>query len=320
MATMLKPEARAPKTGLRHYVSVKDMSAEETLGVLHLAETLKREQKQGRPHPRLAGKTLAMIFQKPSLRTRVSFETGMTQLGGHAIYLGPDDIKLGQRETTEDISIVLSRMADLIMARVFAHVIVEELARYSSAPVINGLSDHEHPCQVLGDLLTIQERRKRLKGLRAVFVGDGNNVANSFLYGAALTGMHCTVAGPEEYAVSQEVLEDARKLARGTGAELSATTDLAAAAKDADVIYTDVWTSMGQEAEARKRRADFKHYQVNATVMALARKDAVLLHCLPAHYGEELDYATSRTPNSAIFDQAENRLHAQKALMVTLAG
>lgn len=320
MGTMLKPAARVPRTGVRHYVSVKDMTAEETLGVLHLAETLKRERKEGRPHPRLAGKTLAMVFQKPSLRTRVSFETGMTHLGGHAIYLGPDDIKLGQRETTEDISIVLSRMADLVMARVFAHVIVEELARYSSVPVINGLSDHEHPCQILGDLLTIQERRRKLKGLRAVFVGDGNNVANSLLYGAALTGMHCTVAGPEEYAVSPELLAEARQLAAGTGAELGSTADLAAAAKDADVIYTDVWTSMGQEVEARRRRAAFKPYQVNAAVMALAKPDAVLLHCLPAHYGEEIDYATSRTPNSAIFDQSENRLHAQKALMVTLAG
>jgi ornithine carbamoyltransferase len=320
MATLMKPESRPSRTGLRHYISTKDMTAEETLGVLELAAALKRDQKAGRPHPRLAGKTLAMVFQKPSLRTRVSFETGMTHLGGHAIYLGPDDIKLGQRETTEDIAIVLSRMADVIMARVFAHVIVEELARFSAVPVINGLSDHEHPCQVLGDLLTVQERRGRLKGLRAVFVGDGNNVANSLLYGSAMTGMHCTVVGPEEYAPSREVLEEAQLLGRGTGAEIAATADLATAVKDADVVYTDVWTSMGQEAEARHRRAAFKAYQVNAALMAMARKDAVLLHCLPAHYGEEIDYATSRTPNSAIFDQAENRLHAQKALMVTLAG
>jgi ornithine carbamoyltransferase len=299
---------------------VKDMSAEETLGVLELAAALKKEQKAGRPHPRLAGKTLAMIFQKPSLRTRVSFEAGMTQLGGHAIYLGPDDIKLGQRETTEDIAIVLARMADVIMARVFAHVIVEELARFSTVPVINGLSDHEHPCQILGDLLTIRERRGSLKGLRAVFVGDGNNVANSLLYGAARTGMHGIVVGPEEFAPSGEVLEEARRMARGTGSEILATADLDAALEGADVVYTDVWTSMGQEAEAKHRRAAFKRYQVNAAAMEKARPDAVLLHCLPAHYGEEIDYATSRTPNSAIFDQAENRLHAQKALLVTLAG
>jgi ornithine carbamoyltransferase len=320
MTTLVKTEGRSPRTGVRHYSSVKDMTAEETLGVLHLATTLKREQKLGRPHARLAGKTLAMVFQKPSLRTRVSFEIGMTQLGGHAIYLGPDDIKLGQRETTEDISIVLSRMADVVLARVFAHVIVEELARFATVPVINGLSDHEHPCQVLGDLLTIQERRNRLKGLRCVFVGDGNNVANSLLLGSALVGMHCTVVGPEEFAPSSEVLEEAARLSRGTGAEIAATADLAAAVRDADVVYTDVWTSMGQESEARHRRAAFRPYQVNASVMAQAKGDAVLLHCLPAHYGEELDYATSRTPNSAIFDQAENRLHAQKALMVTLAG
>lgn len=320
MGTMMRLESHPPRTGLRHYISTKDMTADETLAVLELAGELKRDQKARKPHPRLAGRTLAMIFQKPSLRTRVSFETGMTQLGGHAIYLGPDDIKLGQRETTEDIAIVLARMSDVIMARVFAHVIVEELARYSTVPVINGLSDHEHPCQILGDLLTIHERRGRLKGLRAVFVGDGNNVANSLLYGGALTGMHVTVAGPEEFAPSNDVLAEARELAARTGAEIRATTDLAAAVKGADVIYTDVWTSMGQEAEAKHRRAAFKHYQVNASVMEKAAKDAVLLHCLPAHYGEEIDYATSRTPQSAIFDQAENRLHAQKALMVTLAG
>ncbi len=320
MTTQLNPEARPARAGLRHYTSVKDMTADETLGVLELAAALKQDQKAGRPHPRLAGKTLAMIFQKPSLRTRVSFEAGMTQLGGHAIYLGPDDIKLGQRETTEDIAIVLARMADVIMARVFAHVIVEELARFATVPVINGLSDHEHPCQILGDLLTIRERRGNLKGLRAVFVGDGNNVANSLLYGAALTGMHCTVAGPEEFAPSGDVLDEARRMARGTGSEILATSDLAAALAGADVVYTDVWTSMGQETEAKHRRAAFKRFQVNGAAMAMARPDAVLLHCLPAHYGEEIDYATSRTPNSAIFDQAENRLHAQKALMVTLAG
>jgi ornithine carbamoyltransferase len=305
---------------VRSYVSVKDFTAEETLRVLNSALHLKREHAFAHPQPLLAGRTLAMVFQKPSLRTRVSFEAGMTQLGGHAIYLGPEDIRLGARESVEDIALVLSRMADLIMARVFGHDIVETLARHATVPVINGLSDREHPCQILGDLLTLLERKGRLAGLRAVFVGDGNNVASSLLYGAALTGMHCTVAGPAEFAPPPEVLADAQRLARATGATLAATPDLAAACRGADVIYTDVWTSMGQEAETARRRAAFAPYQVNDAVMKLAAPDAVLLHCLPAHYGEEIDYATSRGPGSAIFDQAENRLHAQKALMVELAG
>lgn len=309
-----------PSLRLRHYVSTKDFTARETLEVLELARDMKRDFRRGHAKPVFERRTLAMIFQKPSLRTRVSFEAGMTQLGGHAIYLGPDDIRLGARETTEDIAIVLSRMADVIMARVFGHDIVEDLAKHATVPVINGLSDREHPCQILGDLLTILERRPRLAGLRTVFVGDGNNVANSLLYAGALTGMHVTVAGPAEFAPAPEVLAEARELAKVSGARLEATSDLVEACRDADVIYTDVWTSMGQEAEAARRRAVFAPYQVNDTLMALARPDAILLHCLPAHYGEELDYPTSRRPNSAIFDQAENRLHAQKALMVTLAG
>jgi ornithine carbamoyltransferase len=316
--TRSKPAAVGART--RRYLSVKDLSAEETLELLRSARVLKRDHSWGRHAPRLAGRTLAMVFQKPSLRTRVSFEAGMTQLGGHAIYLGPDDIRLGARETVEDIAIVLSRMADLIMARVFGHDIVESLARHATVPVINGLSDHEHPCQILGDLLTIEERKGRLEGLKLAFVGDGNNVANSLLYGAALTGMHCAVVGPQAYAPARAVLADARHVARASGAILEATPDLRAGCKDADVIYTDVWTSMGQEEESKQRLADFKGYQVNDAVMALAKPDAILLHCLPAHYGEEIDYAVSRRPNSAIFDQAENRLHAQKALMLALIG
>ena len=320
MTTPTRSNPAAVGAVTRRYLSVKDMSAEETLEVLRSAHALKREQSSGRHTPRLAGRTLAMVFQKPSLRTRVSFEAGMTQLGGHAIYLGPDDIRLGARETVEDIAIVLSRMADLVMARVFGHEIVESLARHATVPVINGLSDREHPCQILGDLLTIEERKGSLAGLKVAFVGDGNNVANSLLYGAALTGMHCAVVGPQDYAPAPDVLADARTLARSSGVTLEATTDLRAGCRDADVIYTDVWTSMGQEAESQKRLAAFKGYQVNDTAMALAKPDAILLHCLPAQYGEEIDYAVSRRPNSAIFDQAENRLHAQKALMLALLG
>jgi ornithine carbamoyltransferase len=304
----------------RHYLSVKDFSAAETLEVLRLAAQLKAERARGQAHHRLAGKTLAMIFQKPSLRTRVSFEAGMTQLGGHAIYLGPSDIKLGERETVEDIARTLSRMCDVIMARVFGHGIVAELARHATVPVINALSDREHPCQVLADLQTIQERKGRFEGLKAVFVGDGNNVAQSFLYGGALLGMHTTVACPSGYEPLAEIVADARAMGAATGASIAVSSDLLGACRDADVIYTDVWASMGQEAEAAKRKHDFSDWQVNARLMAVARPDCTILHCLPAHYGEEIDYATSRTPNSAIFDQAENRLHAQKALMVHLLG
>jgi ornithine carbamoyltransferase len=307
-------------TRVRSYLSVADLSLGDTLEVLRLAQTLKREHAIGHDQPRLAGRTLAMVFQKPSLRTRVSFEAGMAQLGGHAINLGPDDIRLGERESVEDVALVLSRMADLIMARVFGHEIIEALVRHATVPVINGLSDREHPCQILGDLLTIVERKGTLSGLKMAFVGDGNNVANSLMLGAALTGMHCTVAGPAGFAPAPEQLAEARAMAGASGARLRATSDLAEACRGADVIYTDVWTSMGQEAEADRRRAAFRGFKVDDSVMKLAKPDALLLHCLPAHYGEEIDYATSRHPNSAIFDQAENRLHAQKALMVTLAG
>jgi ornithine carbamoyltransferase len=304
----------------RHYLSVKDLTAAETLEVLALAGRLKREVKQGRAHPHLAGRTLAMIFQKPSLRTRVSFEVGMTQLGGHAIYLGPSDIRLGERETVEDIAMTISRMCDVIMARVFGHDIVVGLARHATVPVINALSDREHPCQILADLETIQERKGRFEGLRAVFVGDGNNVAQSLLYGGALLGMSVTVACPPGHEPDAGLVADAVALGGGTGAVIAVSHDVKGAARGADVLYTDVWASMGQEAEAAQRKHEFKEYTIDSALMAVAKPDAVILHCLPAHYGEEIDYATSRTPNSAIFDQAENRLHAQKALMVHLMG
>jgi ornithine carbamoyltransferase len=261
-----------------------------------------------------------MIFQKPSLRTRVSFEVGMTQLGGHAIYLGPSDIKLGERETVEDIALTTSRMCDLMMARVFGHDIVAELARYATVPVINGLSDREHPCQALADLETILERKGHFEGLRAVFVGDGNNVAQSLMIGGGLLGMSVTVVCPAGYEPLPEVTADAAALGKQTGAEVAVTNDLMAACRGADVLYTDVWASMGQESEVAKRKEEFRGFQIDSAVLRAAKPDAIILHCLPAHYGEEIDYATSRTPNSAIFDQAENRLHAQKALMVHLMG
>ncbi len=300
----------------RHFLSVLDFSAEEISAVLQTARTLKTGASERAVQP-LRGKTLAMIFQKPSLRTRVSFETGMTRLGGHAIYLAPSDISLGKRETTEDIALVLSRYADLIMARVFGHEIVEELAKYATVPVINGLSDFEHPCQILADLLTVLERKERLAGLKACYIGDGNNVAHSLMYGAARMGMHMTVITPPGYEPQEAVTKKSREIGAATGSKITVTPD-PAAAQGADVLYTDVWASMGQEAEAEARKRIFKNYRIDAGTMKIADRDAIVLHCLPAHYGDEIDYATSRLPNSAIFDQAENRMHAQNALMVHL--
>jgi len=303
----------------RSLLSMKDLTGEEINAILARAAELKADRAATFRAAPLAGKTLAMIFQKPSLRTRVSFETGMTLLGGHAIYLAPSDIKLGERETTEDIALVLSRFADIIMARVFGHQIVVDLAKYATVPVINGLSDFEHPCQILADLLTIQERKGRLRGLSATYIGDGNNVAHSLMYGAARVGMNMTVLTPPGFEPLPQVLEESQAIGRETGATIRVTNDLADGAKGADVLYTDVWASMGQEAEAEARRKKFAGFQINSKLMSYAKPDAIILHCLPAHYGEEIDYATSRTPNSAIFDQAENRMHAQNALMVMLA-
>jgi len=304
----------------RNLLSMKDLTGDEIRAILDQADALKANRAKFERAAPLAGKTLAMIFQKPSLRTRVSFETGMTRLGGHAIYLAPSDIKLGQRETTEDIALVLSRYADLIMARVFGHDIVVDLAKYATCPVINGLSDFEHPCQILADLMTIRERKRTLKGLRAVYIGDGNNVAHSLMYGAALVGMHMTVATPPGFEPKPEVLVESQVIGRKTGAEIRVLNDPAEAARGADVLYTDVWASMGQEAEAEARKAKFQGFQINMRLLGLAKPDAIVLHCLPAHYGEEIEYAAARTPNSAIFDQAENRMHAQNALMVLIAG
>jgi len=302
----------------RSIVSMANLTMDDLRLVLETATVMKQS-----PHDyatKFTNKTLGMIFQKPSLRTRVSFEAGMTQMGGHAIYLAPTDISLGKRETTEDIAIVLSRYVDLIMARTFGHDIVEDLARHATVPVINGLSDLEHPCQILADLQTIQERKGRLTGLKFVYSGDGNNVAHSLMLGGALTGMNVTIVTPPGYEPKAEVLAESRSLAASTGAEIDVTNDLMAAAKGADVIYTDVWASMGQEGDADNRRKFFMPFQVNAKAMSAAQPDCIVLHCLPAHYGEEIEYDVTRSQSSAIFDQAENRLHAQKALMLLLAG
>ncbi len=302
----------------RSLVSLKDFSREEILEILHTADTLKLERFRGQTHPLLAGKTLAMIFQKPSLRTRVSFEAGMTQLGGHAIYLSPTDISIGQREPTEDIARVLSRYCDIIMARTFGHDIVVDLATHATVPVINGLSDEEHPCQVLADLQTIGEKKGRLEGLKLAYVGDGNNMTHSLMFGCAQVGMHMTAVTPPNYEPDAKICAEAAAMGKENNCTIEAVTDLSGVA-DADVVYTDAWASMGQESEAAERRERFADYQVNAKFMASAKPSAIIMHCLPAHYGEEIDFESSRTPNCVIFDQAENRLHAQKALMVLLA-
>ncbi len=302
----------------RNFLSLRDVSGGEILAVIELAEKLKANRAAAEREAPLKNKTLAMIFQKPSLRTRVSFEAGVTRLGGHAIYLAPADIKLGQRETTEDIALVISRYADIIMARVFGHDVVEDLGKYATVPVINGLSDFEHPCQILADFQTIHERKGQFEGLNGCYIGDGNNVANSLAFGCAAVGMNLALASPPGYEVKPDVLQIALTLAGDTGATIRTTNDPADAARDADWVYTDVWASMGQEDEAAVRKTKFQGFQVNAALMKRARPDAIILHCLPAHYGEEIDYDTSRTPSSAIFDQAENRMHAQNALMIML--
>jgi len=302
----------------RHYVSMKDFSADEILEILETASALKLERRRRQAHPLLVGRTLGMIFQNPSLRTRVSFEAGMTQLGGHAVYLAPTDISLGKRETTEDIALVLSRYCDAIMARTFGHDIVCDLAKYATVPVINGLSDQEHPCQVLADLMTVREARGKLAGLKLAYVGDGNNVAHSLMYGCGLMGMHMTAVTPPKFEPDDRICADASELAKIHGGSIEVTNDANAGVHAADVIYTDVWASMGQEAEAADRAKVFAPYQINQKLISQADPACLVLHCLPAHYGEEIDYETTRSRNSAIFDQAENRLHAQKALLVLL--
>ena len=302
----------------RNLLSMKDLTGDEITAILDRGAELKANRAQAQAAAPLDGRTLGMIFQKPSLRTRVSFEAGMTRLGGHAIYLSPVDFELGKRESIEDVATVLSRYVDVIMARVFGHDIVVELARHATCPVINGLSDFEHPCQILADFLTIRERKGTLRGLNAVYVGDGNNVAHSLMYGAARVGMNMTVATPPGFEPQARVLSESQQIGRETGATIRVLNDPVAAAKNADVLYTDVWASMGQEAEAAARRTKFAGFQISTALMKHAKSDVVLLHCLPAHYGEEIEYAAARTPNSAIFDQAENRMHAQNGLLVLL--
>lgn len=299
---------------IKHMLKLADLTPEQILDILNLADQLKYERKHGILHPLLAGKTLGMIFQKSSTRTRVSFEVGMSQLGGNALFLSSRDLQIGRGEPVEDTARVLSRYLDGIMIRTFAQQEVEDLARYGSIPIINGLTDYAHPCQVLADLMTIRERKGSFKGLKLCFVGDGNNMANSLIVGCLKVGMQVSIACPDAYRPDPRVLE----FAAGYGGKFRMTSDCLAAAKDADVIFTDVWASMGQEQEAERRKIAFAGYQVNDALLAAAHEGCMVQHCLPAHRGEEITAEVFEAHAKEIFDEAENRLHAQKAVMVTL--
>lgn len=306
----------------RHYTSVLDLTRDETMEVLDRAARLRHEwHADHKVLKRLRGYTLAAIFEKPSLRTRVTFEAGMTQLGGHAIFLGPQDIQLGVRESIADVARNLSRWVQIIAARTFAHRTVTDLAAWSQVPVINALSDLEHPCQALADFLTLQERFGQLQGLKLAYIGDGNNVAHSLLLMGALLGIDVAVAAPEGYAPQHAILEQAQRLAASSGATISVTQEPREAVQGADAVYTDVWASMGQEHEAEQRRQIFAPYRVTAELLAATGKPrTIFMHCLPAHRGEEVSAEVIDGPQSVVFEQAENRLHAQKALLLWLLG
>jgi len=297
-------------------LSISDLSSEDIN--LLMSDTL--DMKTSGWLSSLSGKSLALLFEKPSLRTRVSFEIAMRQLGGQCIYLSPAEVGLGQRESVPDVARVLSRYVDVIAARTFSHQTLELLAGYASVPVINALSDLEHPCQALADLFTIYEKKGELKGLTLAFVGDGNNVAHSLMLAASLIGVNFRIASPEGYQVQDRMLTLAQGYAMGSGAELFCTDKPHLAVKGADIVYTDVWTSMGQEAEAEKRRRAFAGYQVDGKLLSLAKEDAILMHPLPAHRGEEVTGEILDSPASVVFDQAENRLHVTKALLAEILG
>lgn len=300
---------------MKHLLKLADLDKGDILDILNLADQLKYENQHGIEHHHLKGKTLGMIFQKSSTRTRVSFETGMYQLGGQALFLSNRDLQIGRGEPVQDTARVLSRYLDGIMIRTFAQKEVEDLAEYGSIPIINGLTDYCHPCQVLADLMTIREYKKSFDGLKFCFIGDGNNMANSLIVGAISMGMECAIACPKDYQPDAQIMAWAKE--NGT---FTCSDDILACAKDADVVYTDVWASMGQEEEKAEREKIFKNYQINDEVMAAAKPDAMVLHCLPAHREEEITAKVFETHANEIFDEAENRLHAQKAVLVKLLG
>ncbi len=299
---------------MKHLLKMLDLSTEEITEILDLADQLKYELKHNIPHPHLKGKTLGMIFQKASTRTRVSFETGMYQLGGYPLFLSSNDLQIGRGEPVQDTARVLSRYLSGIMIRTFEQKEVEDLAEYGSIPIINGLTDFCHPCQVLADLMTIREFKGSLAGLKMCFIGDGNNMANSLIVGGLKVGMSVSIACPDDYQPPKEILD----FAAGYGDKFEMLNDPKTAAKDADVLITDVWASMGQEGEAEKRKKAFAGYQINDDLMAVAKDDAMVLHCLPAHREEEITEKVFEAHAKEIFEEAENRLHAQKAVMVKL--
>lgn len=317
MARKAAPKQIEPLKG-RHFLTLADYESHELQALLQFAAQLKAWKKEGKAYAPLAGKTLGMIFSKASTRTRVSFEVGMVQLGGHAIFLGDKDSQLGRGETIADTARVLSRYVDGIMIRTYAHGDVIELARHANVPVINGLTDSFHPCQALADFMTMQEQFGELQGRKLAYVGDGNNMVHSLLIGAAQFGVRIAVATPPGYEPMESVVRDSERIAERTGGSIAVTHDPEAAVAGADAVYTDVWASMGQEAEAGKRLRDFQGFQVDAQLMAQAQEHAVFLHCLPAHRGEEVAEDVIDGPQSLVFDQAENRLHVQKALLVAL--
>jgi len=300
---------------MKHLLKLADLNKGDILDILNLADQLKYENQHGIEHHHLKGKTLGMIFQKSSTRTRVSFETGMYQLGGQALFLSNRDLQIGRGEPVQDTARVLSRYLDGIMIRTFAQKEVEDLAEYGSIPIINGLTDYCHPCQVLADLMTIREYKKSFDGLKFCFIGDGNNMANSLIVGAISMGMECAIACPKDYQPDAQIMAWAKE--NGT---FTCSEDILACAKDADVVYTDVWASMGQEEEKAEREKIFNNYQINDEVMAAAKPDAMVLHCLPAHREEEITAKVFEAHANEIFDEAENRLHAQKAVLVKLLG
>ena len=302
----------------KDFIAVADYSADEIREMLNIALDLKNEYSEKGNRPLLAGKVLGMIFNKPSLRTRISFDMAMRHLGGDALFISPAEIGLGQRESIADVARVMSGYVSGIMARVFAHEHVSELAKWSSVPVINGLSDYNHPCQAIADIFTIFEHYKRLNDLRVVFIGDGNNVAVSLMHTCALLGLDFSIASPEGYDMDEQAWNLGKNLAEASGSSIIHTRDPHAAVKNADVIYTDTWTSMGQEEEAEKRKKMFPPYQVNAELVKEAKDGVIIMHCLPAHRGYEITDEVADGPHSVIFQQAHNSLHAQKAIFVKL--
>ena len=304
----------------RHFLTLLDRTPEELQNLINTAIKLKEERQKGIKHRELEGKTLAMIFEKSSTRTRISFETGMYELGGHPMFLSNRDIQLGRGETIKDTARVLSRYVHGIMIRTFGHERVEELAEYSSVPVINALTDSFHPCQIMADMMTMQEKFGKIKGLKVAYVGDGNNMAHSWINGAAQMGFHIAIASPKGYWVDYDIVDKAKKIAENNGGTITLTHKVEEAVDNAHVVYTDVWASMGQEEESQKRIKDFQGYQITSDVMKLALKGAVFMHCLPAHRGEEVSEEVLESENSVIFDEAENRLHVQKAILIDCIG